>query len=619
MDEGLVFEALRRGLITPEMAKAKLSGDQFESGVKEQVQQERSDALPALVRSGIGLGAGLVKTGVGVIQAGADLVGAEDWSQAAGKVVDKIDADVKRLRGAGKIGAFVGEVGPYMAAPGGGATLAGRMLTGAGSGALAGALKPVGSKEDYNRGMGAVVGAGVGAAVPLAFEGVRKGVGNTYRALVKPDAKIKDLMDAGLPVSVGQSAGGGLAAGERTLSQLPVSGQPLRNFGERQTQALSKGLGDVGNAISQEGTERGSKMVASATGGTVRRGLQDALDTINSKTEGLYDKVYNQVKPNVAVDTAPALAVIEKAKQAFPDNPEAAAKAGLGKVTEWEEVLKKPLRFADLKSLKQSIWATAEKAENAEVKPLLRELYKGVDDSLKLTASQIVKGADADLKRADKFYQASRDLVDRVGGMLKTPQDEKLLADFLKLSADPTKGGADIKLLRQLNQRMPIKAMREIAAYKLASMGLSSAGQEGVERTLSPRTFVTQWKNMSTEAKDLLFSRQLNPGQIRALNRLVDYADLISKRPLNTSGTAATLAEVGAASGLVGAAAAGYNPDNMPQTLAWALAPVLLSKGATSQTLARAINKLPPNLWTQPPQKVSNALSGLMGQFGLGQ
>lgn len=619
MDDKLVFEALRRGLITPEMAKEKLGAPNLETKTREAISQERTDKMPAVVRAGIGVGAGLTKAGVGAIQAGADLVGAENVSDAAGNVVNRIDADIARLRGAGNLGAFVGEVGPYIALPGGGAKLAGRVLAGSGAGAAAGVLKPVGADEDYNRATGAAVGGALGAAVPVGLEGVRKGVQNTYGALIKPNAKIKDFMNADLPVSAGQAAGGGLAAGERLLSQFPISGAPLRKLGERQKEALESGIKNVASGLSQEGAERGANLSASSTGGTLRRGLQSTVQNVGQKTEQLYNKVYDQVKPDTVVDTTPALAVIAKAKESFPNNPEAAAKAGLGKVTEWEKVLTDPLRFADLKSLKQSIWATAEKAENAEVKPLLKELYRGVDDSLKLTASKAVPGSDLELKRADRYYQVTRDFVDRVGKMVDTPADEKLLNDFLRLSNDPSKGGADIRLLRQIDRKMPIKVIREIGAYKLASMGLEKAGQEGTDRTLSARTFVTEWKNMSSEAKNILFGRQLPMNQIQALNRLVDYADTISKSPLNKSGTAAGVGEIALGTTAANSALSGYDADKLPKTLAWTLAPVLLAKGATSQSAAKAINKLPSEFWKQPPEKIGLALSSMLGQSGLGQ
>ena len=114
---------------------------------------------------------------------------------------------------AGQVGSFAGDVGAGMIIPGGQATLAARLATTVGGNAVLGAaLNP----DDPLKG----VTWGAGGAV------LGSTLGRVTGGLVKPTPQAQALIDAKIPISVGQAAGKGSVMGrlEEGLASNPVSG-----------------------------------------------------------------------------------------------------------------------------------------------------------------------------------------------------------------------------------------------------------------------------------------------------------------------------------------------------------------------------------------------------------
>lgn len=158
---------------------------------KEQTAQKSAydavaTSMPVRALGGVALGA--VKAGVGAIQGGAQLIGAEDTAKAAGQVTKNLNSAINNAGTAGKVGGFVGEYGPYMAAPTGAATLGGRMVLGAAGGAAQGMMQAQETPDMGKRlGTAAVQGA-VGAALPAATNVIGKGVGQFAKGYSNPAA-----------------------------------------------------------------------------------------------------------------------------------------------------------------------------------------------------------------------------------------------------------------------------------------------------------------------------------------------------------------------------------------------------------------------------------------------
>ncbi|TPM41424.1 hypothetical protein [Mesorhizobium sp. B2-3-4] len=138
-----------------------------------------------------GFGGGLLKRGVGVIQTGADLVGAKKTSEAAAQVKKNIDRDVSGMGTTGNIASFAGDVAPFLLIPGGAATMAGRAGLGAVAGGLEGATRASDTPGDLKtRAEDAGIGAVTGAVAVPAIEGAVKTVAAAPKIIAAGYGKI---------------------------------------------------------------------------------------------------------------------------------------------------------------------------------------------------------------------------------------------------------------------------------------------------------------------------------------------------------------------------------------------------------------------------------------------
>lgn len=392
MDEKLVFEALRRGLITPEMAKQKLSGG-FDTAVKQNVAQAQTDEMPAYQRAFVGLGAGLTKAGVGAIQAGADLVGADKVSQAAGQVVTNIDKDINRLGGSGKVGAFVGEIGPYAALPAGGATMAGRAGMGALGGALAGAAKPVAEGEDYNRLKGAAIGGAVGAAIPAGLEGAAKGVKHALVPNIAPELQplAQRAQQFGIPLSLSNISPTKIRnTAQKVSAAIPLSG--VQKFEEAQRQAFNKAvastLGETSDNLGPETIRtflnKAEKGFGSVLGGKTITPHQDAVTALDMIAANAKD----YVDDNVA-------SIVQSSIKKFKGNIEKGVISG-----------------EKLASFRSELVKNMPKAK-AEARGYLGELVEAIDDMIAPSLNESEKQALGQLRRQWRNFRTVEPLLEK--------------------------------------------------------------------------------------------------------------------------------------------------------------------------------------------------------------
>jgi lysozyme len=136
----------------------------------------------------VGAGGGLVKAATGAIQGVAQAVGADGVAEAAGRSTQQINRNIEKMGTAGKVGAFAGEIAPYLAVPAGGATMVGRAALGAASGATQGALQAQENPDGGERVKDAIIGGLTGLVAPVAIDKavyVAKGAGSAVRNAVK--------------------------------------------------------------------------------------------------------------------------------------------------------------------------------------------------------------------------------------------------------------------------------------------------------------------------------------------------------------------------------------------------------------------------------------------------
>lgn len=168
-----------------------------------------------------------------------------------------------------------------------GASLLGRVGTGAAGGGIMGALSPV-TEGDFAKEKAKQVGLGaaVGGALPLVTGAVSRMVSP------KSSPQVQSLLDEGVTPTPGQILGGGWQATEDKLTSVPILGDAISS-------ARRKGLDEFNRA--------GYKRSLDAIGGTVpkevgREGVAAVDDQISKAYNNLLPKVTFQADNTFAAD-----------------------------------------------------------------------------------------------------------------------------------------------------------------------------------------------------------------------------------------------------------------------------------------------------------------------------
>lgn len=161
------------------------------------------------------------------------------------------------------------------------ASLGGRMLQGAGTGAAMGAITPT-SADDYWASKGEQVGlsAAFGGAVPAVTGGVSRMI--SPKASVNPDLAM--LKAEGVTPTIGQTLGGRWNALEEKLQSLPVAGDAITNARKAAQESFNKAA--INRAVEPIGVKVegvGQKAVAEA-GDALSSAYKTAIDKVKFVT-----------------------------------------------------------------------------------------------------------------------------------------------------------------------------------------------------------------------------------------------------------------------------------------------------------------------------------------------
>lgn len=259
-------------------------------------------------------GRGLLKGGKevvgGVLQTGADIAGAL-FPESAGvqEFRELLPEAVQRSRQqfeaqtmgstAGKVGEFIGEAAPFVAAiPAGAATLAGRVGVGVLGGAIAGGT---GATEEQltpgqaliQRGKAATIGGAIGGAIPAALSGITRG----GTRLIKGREADK-ILSSKITKDEAAQALGEIKKGKISILA-DVAGDELQGF----TRLVGKQKGGARNIISDALENRSdaavgriSRVLAKDVSNidTYFANIDDIAKARSAVASPLYSKAYNE-------------------------------------------------------------------------------------------------------------------------------------------------------------------------------------------------------------------------------------------------------------------------------------------------------------------------------------
>lgn len=450
-------------------------------------------------------------------------------------------------RQAPRVAAAVGE--QLASAP---ATQAASAVTGGGA---AETVRQGGGSEGAQiaTGVAASLVPGVGmSAGPATVRGAFRG-GEAGRQRVADN--IKAFKTAGTTPTVGQATEGrGSRAAEALLSRVPGGSGPIANKAEAQADEIGAGLDSIASGLS-------GKRTAASAGQSVERGISGEggfVDRFKARSRALYDDLDKHIKADSPVGLARTGAVLDQLSKPIPGATATSKALSNPKLASIQQAIKEDLAagngalpYEAVKALRTRVGE--ELADSALVSDMpraqLKKLYGALTSDLEATAAAGGPEATAALRRANQFYRSGMgrlEVLERVVDKNGGPEA------VFKAATSGTKEGATT--LRAVMQSLPKENQKDLAAAMVRRLGKAVSNKQGADgETFSTETFLTNWNNLSIEAKSTLFDR-FGPRFKQDMNRVAQVAANLrkgSKVFANPSGTSQGVAQVSAATALV--------------------------------------------------------------------
>lgn len=474
-----------------------------------------ADASRALVGTGAMAGAGLAS--------GASALAEQPLMQALSSITGSASQSIAKEAGAGETGQF----------------LAG----------LAGGVGP----------------AMIGSAASALTRGAVRGGEAGRKAL---EDTISDFAAAGTTPSVGQGTQSrALRAAETTLSRAPGAAGPMVRAAERQAD-------EIGSKIAQYADDLAPKTSPTAAGRTIEQGIAGPggfVDRFKTKAGQLYDAVDQFMPADTPVPLKATQSFLTKAAAPMKGAEKTSALLANPRLGAIGEALGEDLAanngvlpYQAAKALRTRV---GEMISNAGLmtdipKGELKRLYGALSQDIRVQAANDPKAA-ATLRRAETYYKAGRDRLDRVEAVVdKAGGPEKIF----QAATSGTREGAST--LRSVMQSLKPEESRVVASAVVRRLGRANpSAQNDVGDVFSTERFLTNWNGMSPEAKSALFGR-MTPQFRSNMDKIAKVASNLREGSgvfKNPSGTAQALSNqttsadlaLAALSGHLGVAAAG--------------------------------------------------------------
>lgn len=505
-------------------------------------------------------------------------------------------------------------LGPQQAAQ----TFVGRLGQQALSGAALEGASGVGTSEGdlYERFKAGAKKAVTGALLSVGAGATLEGVGNVakgaYGLALAPRSSqqaVKEAIDKGAPITAGQVLGGASGAMEGYASQM-ASGEGLREIGEMQGKYLEgQAAGLFKNVkIPTSGEDAGESIV---------KGLSKSANRYRVRKNKLYERALKNVPETTAFIPQKSRAIVNKIIAESGNNKELKKLIGAPEFSLIDKALSGNVTLGQAKkSLKNRIWdlVTSYEKDQPGLSNKFKDIYFAIDEDIVNTANSVDPLAGQKMKVADQYMKSRMEMNEKLRTIFDPNKgaNETAAKAYYKAVGMATDGrAANKETLLTLKKALPKEEFDEFRSFLFTNLGRETPGQAGLDAGIIPRSFLTSYNKLSQEAKNILLDGQ----QKQAMQKLAQYAETVSPVTLNRSGSGGAVTDLSSAA----AAVATGNP--------WFFAVPIgnYMYGKSYQTpagkmLVKAINKLPREIMTSPPnQVVRNALRGQLLSMGATQ
>lgn len=360
---------------------------------------------------------------------------------------------------------------------------------------------------------------------------------------------ITDFERLGTTASVGQATGRTAQSTEQMLSNYPGGAGQMAQFGEKQQAAIGAKTEEIASELSGARSVKAGRSIESGA-----KAFRDASVGFrkDSKATQLYNEADNAIGQNHQVSLDNTTSALDELTAEIPFLPESSKATANKSTLTLAESLKADIESARLQG-KVGIPYESIKAYRTRIGRLisdslfnpdanteqLRDLYRtlslDIERSFASNPSALGK-----LKRADAYYRAAMNRLDDISGVINAAGgSEKVFMSAIS----GTKEGATT--LTRIMRSLPLESRKDVTSAMLYRMGRAKGGvatSEDFADQFSTETFLTNYNNLSKEAKLVLFGQ---PGYgktfIQDMNAIVKASQNLresSKYFLNTSGTA---------------------------------------------------------------------------------
>lgn len=384
-----------------------------------------------------------------------------------------------------------------------------------------------------------------GMAGGVAPELVRAGAGEAIRRAVRGGESGRQRMaetvdtfeQAGTTASVGQAA-----QNRRSRSLESLLGRTPGAAG-RMARVAATQADDLGSTAERVAARLAPKASGEQAGRAVTRGMSDFVDDFKASSEALYNQLDTHIPLNARVDVSATRRALDALNADIPGAKNLSQFFKNAKIKGIQRALDEDLMAAPLEDdlVSQVVLDMVRRADPVKARQMLegfrdgklpyeavkklrtlvgreisdstlvsdvpkskwKALYAALSEDISAAAKQAGPEAVRSLNRANTFYKAGMKRIETVQSVIDKAGGPEAV---FRAATAGTKEGATT--LRAVMQSLPDDGRRMVAATVIRRLGLAKPGmQNELGERFSTETFLTNWNNLSPEAKRALFDR----------------------------------------------------------------------------------------------------------------
>lgn len=412
-----------------------------------------------------------------------------------------------------------------------------QIASGAGGGAGGGMAREAGAGP-----LGQIAAGMAGAMAPAMLANVGPAVTKGAMGTVDP-ALAQAFRDAGTEPTVSQATGNRRTqATESMLAKAPGSAGVMARKGTEQQAEIGARTSDIAENLSPRAD-------ATAAGNAVSKGFWEGwLPQWKAKQGSLYSEVEQKIPPTYAASVANTQATLNRLTAPIPGataTSKLLANDRLGSIREALDADAQggALPYQALSALRSRVGDLLESSEIIADAPRkqLKQLYGAITTDMKAAAQANGPEAEMAFDRANRYTRAGHDRIDMISNTVNKDGEA-----ITQSALSGTKEGAT--KLRALMRSIPEESRAPLQAYVIKKLGKATSGRQNAEGDqFSTETFLTNWNNISPEAKMQLFTDDATRKGLDAVAKAAETIRAGSKVFSNPSGTAPALtAQMGA-------------------------------------------------------------------------